>query len=130
MRSSCCLWVCVSPYSESLYDWRFTAKHFVLAPSLLRPMTRVIFFLQLNPYGHNPCVTSSRQRGWVCLLWIHLGFVMCTRRTSSSIYKSSVSPDFPQSRLYFSYFIPPPQFLKTGSFPVGHIAEKTPPPTV
>jgi hypothetical protein len=51
--------------SELLYDWRFTSNQFVLASSLVRLMTRV--FLQLNPYGHNPCVASS-------LLWICLAF--------------------------------------------------------
>jgi hypothetical protein len=53
--------------SELLYDWRFTANQFVLAPSLLRHITRVLI-LQLNPYGHSPCVTPSLKRGWVSLL--------------------------------------------------------------
>jgi hypothetical protein len=36
------------------------------------------FFLQLNPCGNSPYVTSSLMRGWVCLLWICLAFVKCT----------------------------------------------------
>jgi hypothetical protein len=45
------------------------------------------FFFQLNPYGHNPCVTSSLTRGWDCLFWICLAFVKCTCRTYSMILK-------------------------------------------
>jgi hypothetical protein len=30
--------------SQSLYDWRFTANQFILAPSLLRLTTRVLLF--------------------------------------------------------------------------------------
>jgi hypothetical protein len=45
------------------------------------------FFLQLNPYGHGPCVTSSVARGWVCLLRICLAFVKCTCRTYSMLLK-------------------------------------------
>jgi hypothetical protein len=29
-----------------------------------------IFFMQLNPCGHSPYVTSFLTRGWVCFLWI------------------------------------------------------------
>jgi hypothetical protein len=47
--------------SELLYDWRFTANQFVLAPSPLRFTTRDLF-LQLNPSGHSPYVTSSLTR--------------------------------------------------------------------
>jgi hypothetical protein len=54
-----------------LYDWWFTAKQFVLAPSPLGLTTRVFF--QLNPYSHSPYVTSLTRR-WVCLLWISLAF--------------------------------------------------------
>jgi hypothetical protein len=52
--------------SELLYDLRFTANQFVLAPSPLMLTTRE-FFLQLNPCGHSPHITSSVTRGWVCL---------------------------------------------------------------
>jgi hypothetical protein len=34
-----------SPESESLYDWRFTANQLVLAPSLLRLMTKIFSVL-------------------------------------------------------------------------------------
>jgi hypothetical protein len=56
--------------SEKLYDWRFTAYQFVLAPSLLRPMTRI--FSQLNTCGCSPYVTSSLTRGWICRLQLLL----------------------------------------------------------
>jgi hypothetical protein len=44
--------------SELLYDWRLTASNFVLAPNPLWLKIRD-FFVQLNPCGHNPYVTSS-----------------------------------------------------------------------
>jgi hypothetical protein len=46
---------------------------FVLAQSPLRLTTRD-FFPPVNRCGHNPYVTSSLMRGWVCLLWIGLAF--------------------------------------------------------
>jgi hypothetical protein len=47
--------------SKLLYDWRFTANQFVLAPRRLRPTTRDFFF-QLNSCGNSPYVTSSLTR--------------------------------------------------------------------
>jgi hypothetical protein len=47
----------LSPESELLYDWRFTANQLVLAPSPLRFTTRDYF--SLNPYGHSPYESSS-----------------------------------------------------------------------
>jgi hypothetical protein len=90
--------------SKLLYDWRFTANQFALAPSPLRITTR-IFFLQLNPCGRNPYVTPSLTRGWVCLLWIHFASPLSSVHISHIvyywkfflvhyIYKSSVSPGF------------------------------------
>jgi hypothetical protein len=60
----CFLFNPLKPESESelLYDWRFTANQFVLATSPLRLKTTHLF-LQLNPYGHSPYVTSSLTRG-------------------------------------------------------------------
>jgi hypothetical protein len=58
--------------SELLYDWQFTAKQFVLAPSPLRLMIRDFF--QLNTCCHSPYVTSSLTRRWICLVWICLAF--------------------------------------------------------
>jgi hypothetical protein len=49
-----------------VYDWPFTANHFVLAPSLLRPTTSIFF--QLNTCGFSPYITFSLTRGWVCRL--------------------------------------------------------------
>jgi hypothetical protein len=46
----------VNPESELLYDWRFTANQFILAPSPLRA-TISIFFFQLNACGYSPYVT-------------------------------------------------------------------------
>jgi hypothetical protein len=53
--------------SELLYDWRFSANHFVL---VLSPfiLTAIIFLFQLNPCGYSPYVTSSLTRGLVCIL--------------------------------------------------------------
>jgi hypothetical protein len=56
--------------SELLYDWRFTANQFVLAPSPLR-LTAWIFS-QLHTCGHSPYITSSLTRGWVCHLQLLL----------------------------------------------------------
>jgi hypothetical protein len=51
------VWRITPPESESeselLYDWRYTANQFVLAPSPLRLMAR-IFFPQLNICAHSP----------------------------------------------------------------------------
>jgi hypothetical protein len=49
-----------------LYDWQFTANHFVFTPSLLRPTTSI--FIQLNICGHCPYVISSLARRRVCRL--------------------------------------------------------------
>jgi hypothetical protein len=72
--------------SELHYDWRFNANQFVLLLSSLR-LTTWDFFLQLNPCGHSPYVTSSLTRKWVCLLWICFAFVKCTYRTYSMLLK-------------------------------------------
>jgi hypothetical protein len=71
--------------SELLYNWRFTANQFVLAPSSLRFMTRD-FFLQMNPCSHSSYVTTFLLRGKVCLLWIGLAFVKFMYRTYSMFY--------------------------------------------
>jgi hypothetical protein len=68
-------------------------------------------FLQLSPYGHSPCVTSSLTRRWACLLWICLAVVKCTYRTYSmlskiipfTIYTSPLSVQALQSRSCLSY---------------------------
>jgi hypothetical protein len=73
--------------SEFLYYWRFAANQFVLAPSPLRSTTRYFYFLQLNPCGHSPYVTSALTRWWVCLLWIGFAFVKCTYCTYSMYWK-------------------------------------------
>jgi hypothetical protein len=57
--------------SESLYDWRFTANQFVLAPSPLRVTSRDFLF-QLKTCSNSPYVTSSLTRGWVCRLQLLL----------------------------------------------------------
>jgi hypothetical protein len=51
---------------ELHYDWRFTANHFLLAPSRLTHDHS--FFLQLNPCCYSLYVVSSLTRGWACLL--------------------------------------------------------------
>jgi hypothetical protein len=72
--------------SESVYDWRFTANRFILAPSPLRITIRD-FFLQLNPCGHSLYVAPSLTRGRDCLLWTGFAFVKCTYRTYSMLLK-------------------------------------------
>jgi hypothetical protein len=57
--------------SELLYDWRFTANHFDLAPCPLR-LTTSNFIFQMNTCGHSLHVTSSLTRGWVCSLQLLL----------------------------------------------------------
>jgi hypothetical protein len=52
--------------SKLLYDWRFTASQFVLAPRPLRLM--IIWTLG----GDSPYVTSPLTRRWICLLWIFM----------------------------------------------------------
>jgi hypothetical protein len=52
---------------ELLYDWRFTAKRFVLVTRPLR-LTTSNYIFQLNTCGYSPYVTTSLTRGWVrCL---------------------------------------------------------------
>jgi hypothetical protein len=69
--------------SELLYDWRFTANHFILAPKLLRLTSRDFF--QLNPWGHSPYVKYSLMRGWVCLIRMR-GLFSCVRITHIPCY--------------------------------------------
>jgi hypothetical protein len=65
--------------SELLYDWRLTAKQFVLAPSPWRITTRV-FFLQLNPCSRSLFKESVQIRG---PLWHFVTSLFFTVRTSS-----------------------------------------------
>jgi hypothetical protein len=90
--------------SEWLYDWRFTAHHFILASSSLRRAFRVFSsFLLLGPCGNRHYVTSSLTRRWVCLLWIYLTFRQAyvshlqhviENSSFCTTYKSSVSTGF------------------------------------
>jgi hypothetical protein len=61
-----------------------------------------IFFVQLNPCGHSPYVTSV-MRGWVCLSWtasafrqVYVSHIEHVTENSSlcTIYTSSASTDF------------------------------------
>jgi hypothetical protein len=89
--------------SELLYDWRFTAKQFVLAPSPLRLTARIIFS-QMNTCGHSHYITSSLTRGWVCHLQLLLGLASAfslgseSRGTRDNILLSQIR-DFPFCRL-------------------------------
>jgi hypothetical protein len=65
-------WLYSKSKSKLLYDCRFTANQFLLAPSPLKIMARVFFLLQLNPCRRSPHETSSLTRGWDCLIWICL----------------------------------------------------------
>jgi hypothetical protein len=75
--------------SELLYDWRFTANQFTLAPSPLR-LTTSIFF-QMNTCGYNPYVTFSLTRGWVYRL--HLLLALATAVILG--YESRGTPHWP-----------------------------------
>jgi hypothetical protein len=66
VQDSALNWQLTGPESESelLYDWRFTANHFVFATSTLS-LTASNFIFQLNICGYNPYVTFSLKRRWV-----------------------------------------------------------------
>jgi hypothetical protein len=57
--------------SELLYDWRFTAIQFILAPRPLRLTTNI--FSTQNTCSYSPYITSSLKRGRVCNLQFLLG---------------------------------------------------------
>jgi hypothetical protein len=61
--------------STLLYDWRFTANQFVLAPCPLRPTTKD--FLQLNSCGNSPLWREDGLVSYECA-WL---FVKCAFRT-------------------------------------------------
>jgi hypothetical protein len=96
-------------WSDSLYDWRFTASQFVLATSPLR-LTTSNFIFQLNACGYSPYVTSSPMRGLV--------FVYNCCRSSPAQSFSDPSPaglmttfyclirNSPTWRARFPYFYP------------------------
>jgi hypothetical protein len=90
---------------ELLYDWRFTANHFLLAPNSLRPTTSISF--QLNTCGYSSYVTSSLTRGWVCRLQLLLAvasaviFVSESRTTYFTVWDSRLlQPGGPGFRIY------------------------------
>jgi hypothetical protein len=89
--------------SELLYDWRFTANQFVLAPSPLRLTAR--FFSQLNTCSHCPYITSSLTRGWVCHLQFLLGFASAVILGSESrgTRDHILRPSFETSLFVVSY---------------------------
>jgi hypothetical protein len=58
--------------SELLYDWRFTANKFVLAPNPLRLKDRI--FSSFEHCGLSPYIAFSLTRGWVCHLQLLLAF--------------------------------------------------------
>jgi hypothetical protein len=106
--------------SQLLYDWRFTAKQFVLVPSPLRPTTSAFF--QVNICGYSPYVTSSLTRGCVCLSQLLLGIASKviigseSRATHNHILFSQIGdslnlegqvPVFISSRNRVAQFIPP-----------------------
>jgi hypothetical protein len=116
--------------SELLYDWRFTAKQFVLATSPLR-FTTTNFIFQLNTCSYSPYVKFSLTRGWVCRLQLLLALTRTailrseSRGTRDHILLSQI-PDFPFNRLLrlaglrWRYSTPPPHgylrlFLKSKS---------------
>jgi hypothetical protein len=87
-----------------LYDWRFTANHFVLASSPLRLTTRDFF--QLNTCGHSPYVTSSLTRGWVYRLQILMALAKTDILKSESRFYSLIR-DSPNLESQVPVFISP-----------------------
>jgi hypothetical protein len=88
----------ILPESELLYDWRFTANQFVLAPSPLRLTARCFFF-----FNWTPDIISSLTRGWVCNLQLLLAFANefilgSESRGTRDIFYSQIR-DFPFCRL-------------------------------
>jgi hypothetical protein len=68
--------------SKLLYDWRFTANQFASTRSPLRPTTNIFF--QMKTCGHNPYVTSSLTREWVCRLQLLLALASAVILRSES----------------------------------------------
>jgi hypothetical protein len=66
--------------SELLYDWRFTANQFVLAPSPVK-LTARIFSFQLNTCGYSSYVTSPLTRGCVCTAGVKVKVKVTLRLT-------------------------------------------------
>jgi hypothetical protein len=67
---------------ELLYDSRFTAIQFVLAPSPVRLAAR--FFSKLNTCGHSLYTTSFLTTGWACNLQLLLALASAFIRGSES----------------------------------------------
>jgi hypothetical protein len=63
--------------SELLYDWRFTANQFILAPCPFE--THDQYFFQLNSCGYSPYVTTSLTRGCVCRLQLLLALASAVK---------------------------------------------------
>jgi hypothetical protein len=107
---------------ELLYDWRFIANQFVLAPSPLRLTSSNLFF-QLNICGHSPYATSSLTREWVCSLKLLLAFASAvilrseSRGTHDHILLSQVfvfiTPRKRVDRLYPRHWVPSSSPLTT-----------------
>jgi hypothetical protein len=69
--------------SKLLYNWRFTANHFVLVAQSLEVHDQR-FFLQLNPYGHSPYITSR---------FIYTTFKNSVRTSQETHYVSATKPN-------------------------------------
>jgi hypothetical protein len=97
--------------SESLYDWRFTAKQFALATSSAS-LTTSNFNFQLKIFCHSPYVTSSLRRGCVYPLQflLVLASVVILRSESSGTHNHILLPqirDSPNLKAWSSYLYPP-----------------------
>jgi hypothetical protein len=96
-----------------LYDWRFNANQFALAPSPLRLTARDFF--QLNTCGHSPYVTSFLTRGWVCRLQLLLALASAvilgseSRGTQAHILLSLIRDPPPTWRARSPYLYPQEQ---------------------
>jgi hypothetical protein len=86
-------WLASEWESELLYDGRFTANQFALAPS---PLTHDQRLFQLNRWGHNPYVTSSLTGRWGYLL------SMCLVRLSRCFSRYILGTDPTQNIFTYS----------------------------
>jgi hypothetical protein len=93
--------------SELLYDLRYTANQFVLAPSPLTLRARILFS-QLNTCGHSPYIISPLTGGWFCNLQLLLALASAVilrsepRGTRDHILLSQIR-DFSFVASYYSH---------------------------
>jgi hypothetical protein len=101
----------LTPESELLYDWWFTANQFILVTNPLR-LTTSNFIFNLNTCGYSPYVTPSLRRGYVChlhLLLVLASIVILRSKSSWAQDEILLSQiwDFPNLEGHVPIFIAP-----------------------